>query len=542
MSNRTALALALAHGVLFALAFHPAALFPLAWVCIVPEVVLLRRGTARQAILGTGLGHFLHGLLTIYWLAYTPDWSGPALVKDTMGAGPAPWLGTAAGFGLYGLFFAALARPLARGPLPAVLWLPLLWTGVECLQGKLFFFAFPWMWLGYSQYLLGPLVQTADLGGALFVSFIVAAANGALADIALAPKAARPAALRRSGGAAAGLVLAALVYGLVRPLSIELVPGPRVLAVQPWFPQSVKNETERDPTRRLAVMLDLTTRYGSGKEVDLVLWPETIVPVGPADDGKSDWGALDRSAVVRSWLVEAGRRVPADYLVGSEDMEPRGGEIVEHNSAFLLTRAGAVVGRYDKIFLAPMSEETPFAESWPALHRWLRATFIPPGFVQFERGREAKVFPVGRWNVAPSVCFDITFSAATNEAVRKGADLIANVSNYAWFEDSSELDLARVQSMFRAIETRRAVVSDVNGGITHAVDPLGRITDLVGPGGRRKQVEGALYQETATSRAATLFVALPTDAFAWTCMAAAAALALWCRLAARRAGAGPAAA
>lgn len=509
IARRRAFLLALLHAVLFALSFHPAALFPLAWVCVAPLVLLLREAGRRQAVLWGATAYFLHGAFTVYWLTY-------------MGAGPAPWLGTAAGFGLYGAVFGLLARPLAASRIPAAIWLPILWTGVECIRGKLFFFAFPWMWLGHSQYAIRPLVQVADLGGVLLVSFIVAAVNGAIADAWTAPRLDRRRVALRSGAFAGGLVLAACAYGAIRLATLEVKEGPRVLAVQPHFPQSVKNETDLDPRFRLEKCLDLTTEHGRGREVDLVVWPETIVPLAPVEDPGDraagyEYVALDRSRAIRSWLVEAARRARAPLFVGSGHIERRQGKEIEHNSAFYIAESGEVLGRYDKIYLAPVSEETPFHESWPALHDWIRATFVPPNFSQFERGTEAKVFPLGTWTFGGSICFDITFSAASNEATRRGADCVINVSNYAWFADSAELDLARAQSMFRAIETRRGVVSVVNGGITHFVDPLGRITDLE-VGGRRKQVEGALLRAVGTSGAETLFVAIPTDAFAWACL------------------------
>jgi apolipoprotein N-acyltransferase len=531
VSARRAALLISAHAVLFAAALHHPYLSPFAWVSLVPEVILIREGSRRQAILGTGIAHFLHGLFTVYWLAYTIDWSGGSIVpvKETMGAGPAPWIGTAMGFGLYGLFYGALARVFAKSNLPASIWLPLLWTGIECIQGKLFFFAFPWMWLGHSQFAWTHLVQIADLGGALAVSFVVAGINGMLADLEGARR--RKAAPPRLAVVPAAILFAALGYGILRLRTIEVVSGPRILAVQPFFPQSVKNATEYDPGARLRKMAELTRRglEGAGRPPDLIVWPETIVPRAESDDPALRYASIDKSAALRGFL----RGFGAPMLVGSVHSEIRDGRLFEHNSAFLLAE-GEVLGRYDKMFLAPISEETPFYETFPALHRFLRETFVPPDFTQFERGKEAKVFRVGAWNIGPSICFDITFSEASNGAARNGAEAIVNISNYAWFEDSIELDLARAQTMFRAIETRRGIASVVNGGITHFVDPLGRIRDLTGPHGRRKLVEGTLLAELRTSRARPLFVRLPADAFGWACFAL--ALGLGGVLIARRRG------
>ena len=49
------------------------------------------------------------------------------------------------------------------------------------------FGGFPWYFLGHSQADWLALIQVADLGGAYVVSLVVAAANGALADLARQP-------------------------------------------------------------------------------------------------------------------------------------------------------------------------------------------------------------------------------------------------------------------------------------------------------------------------------------------------------------------
>src|SRR5207249_4817524 len=144
-------------------------LFPLAWVAFAPFTVLVARArSTRYALVGGFLATMLGGGASVFWLTLF---------------GPEPWAATAFGFGLYGLFMAAVGRPMARRlELPAVVWLPLAVCGQEYLRGHLFFWAFPWVFLGHSQYLIQPLIQSADLGGALLISFALAAFSGALAD------------------------------------------------------------------------------------------------------------------------------------------------------------------------------------------------------------------------------------------------------------------------------------------------------------------------------------------------------------------------
>ena len=88
-------ALAVLHAVLFFLAFHPVAAWPLAFVCAAPLAVAVRDARPLAAYATGFAGYFLHGMLSVWWL-------------NLLGA--PPWLGTSLGFAFYGLLFAWWAR------------------------------------------------------------------------------------------------------------------------------------------------------------------------------------------------------------------------------------------------------------------------------------------------------------------------------------------------------------------------------------------------------------------------------------------------
>ncbi len=511
--------------VLFAIAFEPVGLFPSMWLALVPWLVVIRDASTRAASIASFFTHLGQGALVVHWLTLL---------------GVPPWAGTAVGYGLYGLFFCAIARPLLLwGRIPAVLWLPPLLVALEHLQGRLFFFAFPWTWLGHSQYKVLPLIQVADLGGATVVSFIVAAGNAFVLD-ALAIRGGRYGLLTRRerrrmllarAAVPVGLVAAALIYGAVRMATIPLADGPRILAVQSNLPQSVKNETDRVPERRLEMCKRLTEK-AEGEGIDLIVWPETMVPVEPVEKSAEwplDFLPLDQSDQLLAVFRKLGQRMQAPFLVGGFHAEVRDGRVREHNSAYYLSPAGHVLGRYDKIYLAPVSEYAPFVDSWPAAHAWIRG-FVPEGFSQFEPGAAVHTFDlVGmdgrRWRFAANVCFDITFARQTIDAARNGVDFVVNISNYAWFQDSAELDLARAHTIFRAVETRTPMASAVNAGISHFVDPLGRAKDYVHPSGKKKEVEGLLLEPLQVTPASSIYVRVG-DLWAWLNVGASAALVL----------------
>jgi apolipoprotein N-acyltransferase len=489
------------HALLFTLSFPPFWLWPLAFVAVVPFARLVARGSRRQWLLGGFVAGMAGGGSAVHWLTLF---------------GVVPWLGTALGFGLYGLLFAALARPMSRAGAPPMLWLPLAWVACESLRGRLFFWAFPWFYLGHAVHPVGPLTQIADLGGQLLVSLVVAIFNGLALEVwdaaATAPAGGRGLALRRvlvrRGWLPALLLIAGCVYGVVRVAALEQTDGPRVLAVQPHVPQSLKNASVYDPEQRLRDLTRLTRAAARNDPPDVVVWPETMLPIYQSPDPALPYVALDRVPQLQRWLGDLLAWARAKRLVvGSRHAELRDGEVYEHNSAFFVDAAGRVLDRYDKMYLAPVSEHTPLQEAWPAFYSYIRENFTP-GFSQFEAGREAELWELGGFRMAPSVCFDIAFTRASLRAVRAGADAIVNVSNYAWFTDSAELDLARIHGAFRAIELRRGVVASVNGGISHFVDPDGTVVDVAAPDGRTKQVEATLVRPLRTSRVRTLYVTL----------------------------------
>jgi apolipoprotein N-acyltransferase len=149
----------------------------LAFGALVPLLVVIERATWRKA---AELG-FVAGL--VFWLATIP-WVAPTMVRY----GGLPWplaslilLALAGYLALYSAAFCALLfrRPLRSGTLYVVV-AASVWVALEFLRTYLLT-GFPWNLLGYSQYRNLPLIQIAAVTGVYGVSFVVIAANVALA-------------------------------------------------------------------------------------------------------------------------------------------------------------------------------------------------------------------------------------------------------------------------------------------------------------------------------------------------------------------------
>ena len=85
--------------------------------------------------------------------------------------------------------------------------------------------------------------------------------------------------------------------------------------------------------------------------------------------------------------------------------------------------------------------------------------------------------PLGGYAVGVSICYEDAFTHVINEAVPQ-VQLLANLSEDAWFGDSlaphQRLQMARA----RAIETGRPMIRSSNNGLSALIDADGRVHEI----------------------------------------------------------------
>jgi apolipoprotein N-acyltransferase len=145
-------------------------------------------------------------------------------------------------------------------------------------------------------------------------------------------------------------------------------------------------------------------------------------------------------------------------------------EYVLYNSALLTNAAGDVVGRFDKQKLVMFSEEMPFGETFPILYEW------SPNSGKFVSGKRYDPLTAGEHQIATVICYEDIIPGFVNRIVNNGnPDLIANLTNDAWFGDTTEPWIHLALAKLRAIEHRRYFVRSANSGVSAVVDPVGRL-------------------------------------------------------------------
>src|SRR5262249_13089989 len=199
-----------AGAILYGLAFPPHDHTTLAWVALVPLLLVVRgRSTWNAFLCGVAYG-FTCSATVAGWLAETLArfFQLPTIAGVLVGAvyGLTFW-GIA-----FGLFAAGAARVLAsHRPVSATISIAALWVATELLRGRVM--GQPWCLLGYSQHAQIPLIQISALTAVYGVSFLVALGNAAIAEALALLSARRPLAALRPPLLAAGVVAPAWIGG-----------------------------------------------------------------------------------------------------------------------------------------------------------------------------------------------------------------------------------------------------------------------------------------------------------------------------------------
>src|SRR3954464_2509695 len=198
-------------GVLYFVSWIGFGIWPLAFVCFVPQVLALRDANGKQALRRGLLFGFVTHLGGYVWIvhllrtfAFFPLWLA------TLGY----FVVCAAQGGLFAVFSWALRRTWTATGWPLTALLPLCLVATE--------FVYPLLFQSYTGVALMPaiqLVQIADLGGVLLLSALQGLVNRAFAHALL-----RATSLRRalvSLAVRSAIVAAAFIYGVFRIRRID---------------------------------------------------------------------------------------------------------------------------------------------------------------------------------------------------------------------------------------------------------------------------------------------------------------------------------
>lgn len=493
-------ALAAASGILLALSFPKFGHGLVAWVALVPLLVAL--AGARSPSHGFRLGYLtgaVSSLGIVYWTSLVVVQYGGLSMPMGIAVMGLLCLALALFPCLFGWVMAFWARTWGPG---ALLVGPVAWVAMEILRSHTLF-NFAWCLLGYSQHAHLPAVQVARFGAVYAVSFVVASSSAAVAYAIVEPRRGHRLRALLAGALLVGAVLADGAWQLRTPIpeSGRLPVGLVQAAIQQedkWDP----DEAYTNLGRHVAL-----TRGAAARGARLVVWPESSLP----------W-LYDRNPAIAAELQRLTRELGVYLLFGNDDREDgidrRRGRIWV--GAKMLTPAGDVSFRYHKMRLVPFGEYVPVESVLTLGGRYSARVVDAVG--AFTPGTVYAVGEVDGRRLGVSICYEAIFPDLLREFTSRGADLLVNITNDAWYGRTSAPHQHFAMAVFRAVENGKYLVRAANTGISAVVDPRGRVLERTELFERR-----AIVREVPIVPGLT-FYARRGDIFAWGCLAAAVAL------------------
>lgn len=421
--------LSLLSGVLLTLAFAPYDAWPLVFVAFLPLIIAQYRVMpARQTSLAPAI--MIGTWLYLYF--------GPSFfVGGIMLALPA-----------IGFLINLLAEKPVRSFHEAthyrwfIIYGVVNWVGFEIIRTFIPGIA-TWGFVNYTLYSQTWLIQPVSIFSIYGLSLLIMLINYSLGQWLLVRFDARwqlesvvPVSAKRTqrwllgvGITAALWVVLSLVQYTAAPGDVETV---RVAAVQLGEEEVAFSHPEMDAYARLNTLAALT-RDAAAQGAQIISWSELALPFDPQQEFTAELSAL--AAETDAYLV-------LPYGVFEEE--------------------GV---RNEVVILSPTGEfSEPYAKAHPVL------------FAGEPYGLNVGRFPVYETplgTLASIICYDLNYTDATRKMAQQGAQIIAAPSSdWAGIAEKQNVHL-----VFRAIETRTAIVNAEKAFDSVIVDPYGRILE-----------------------------------------------------------------
>ncbi len=472
---------AIASGVLLVLSFPKFEWSWLAWVAFVPllwTLTLPAQTLKKSLALGFVTG-FVFFFFSCNWITHSmTNYGGVNVALAYLIAGIFSTL-----LALFPALFALGTMSLVRHfGLNAIGVAPFIWVATEWLRAVIT--GVTWNALGISQVNYFEVSKLSMTGGVYLVSFAVIASSTV---IFLLSEFLSDAFSRKV--IAVYLMLALVVYWIGLPqfsqntgnrISGEI----KIAGVQPNLPVDILTQADAI-TQRNEGGLDINLKLSnealkqSNQKADLIVWAESPLVLN-----------YEQDETARNKINAIAKDTNAHLVFSAIGRE--GGKI--YNSVQTITPDGKVLKRYDKMRLIPFGEYVPF--------RAVLGAFVPAMVGDFNLGSTAVVNSLRlkaqlaviqneqetNGEVALErttnfvkqgtfICYEAAYPNIVRQFVNRGASILINVSDDAWFGNSAGAQQHLSHARMRAIENDRDIVRVTNTGVSALISAEGKIVE-----------------------------------------------------------------
>lgn len=362
---------------------------------------------------------------------------------------------------------------------PAQYLLVVFWLLYEYLHHR-WDLSWPWLTLGNGLANAPWLIQWYDITGTLGGTAVVLAINVLLWK-AIAQKS------KQYLLAASAVFVFVLASSLFNQWKFEKwaekpVQTIQTVALQPSF-DPWNEKFDRHPSDLLQEMIDLSLP-SIDSSTELLVWPETSLVDGiDVQNRKTDY-QVQQLQMLRLKYPKLTVLTGADMQEIYRDQKEKPNSTARktsipgtywnaYNSALLVGKDS--ISFYHKSKLVPGTEQMPFTQYLPFLEKM--AISLDENSISGSLGKSDTpvVLQSGNMKIAPAVCYESIYGDYVGQFVRKGANLIAVITNDAWWGKTPGYRQHLAFGSLRAIEHRRWVVRSANTGTTCFISPTGQI-------------------------------------------------------------------
>ena len=237
--------------------------------------------------------------------------------------------------------------------------------------------------------------------------------------------------------------------------NLKILNQPLITIVQPNIKQKAKWDILKR-TSHLKTLVKLSnqksTEYINTNRI--IIWPETSFEgVIPKD--------LDLISNITKDIIN---NINTSLIIGTLSLENKN----LFNSLIYINSLGNLEYKYDKIHLVPFGEYIPFIS-------FIKSIGFMKDKKDFSSGTVNKTFKIPNiGDVLPLICYEVLFSEEVRNRISKNTKLIINITNDAWFGDTSGPHQHLALAKIRAVEFGIPLVRVANTGISAFISPYGK--------------------------------------------------------------------
>lgn len=426
-------------GIICGLAFAPVYFFPGVFALSILAQQITRASTPKQsAKFGYifGLGFFISSL---YWIAFGVS----VYIEQFWWAIPFALFGLPAFLALFVSAQSSLVWRMRENKFFHIIfclsWLFMEWVISWAFTGL------PWAMIGYAFSISTTLAQSASIFGIWGLSFI----SVYIGSIFYNKKQ-----LASRIITSLLILLAMTIFGYQRLQATPTIfTDVKIRIVQPSIPQTAKWDIE-EFWSNLGKHISLSQKEG---RPDIIIWSEAALTA-----------PYYYSSIKNALLTSFTKDNQILIFGGVNDNRKQGDGFELYSSMIALTSDGELLFDYHKSHLVPFGEYMPFS-------KYLPLKKLTPGIIDYQHGvRATRHLPLLKLTLQPMICYESVFADEVKIS-NKEADVIINVTNDAWYGNSSGPYQHFEISRMRAIENGLPMLRAANNGISAIIDPLGRV-------------------------------------------------------------------